>query len=305
MAQMSALIAFSPDTTILSADTNLNNNTIRNTYNAHDIATTAVHGVGAGAIVGTTLSQTLTNKTLTSPTITGPTFTGNLTVNSGGDILVYSDVATTIKFSVDGATGNTVVKGDISITGSSTITGNNDVYNGNDFRAYSDAGSTLQFSVDGSNGALSCGNVTCDDITATGSVIITGNCDVYNGNDFRSYSDAGSTLKFSVDGSTGNITGNDLTLTGDITADGFSFASANNEISTTGSSAGLIIGTEISGVNASTGGLAGIYFNITGTLPYAFSFVSTMLNAGSAGTYYQRLPVYISGSTKYIHLFNA
>lgn len=43
-----------------------------------DIAThaaldTGVHGVGAGDIVGTTLTQTLTNKTLTSPTLTTPT----------------------------------------------------------------------------------------------------------------------------------------------------------------------------------------------------------------------------------------
>ena len=36
---------------------------------AHDTATTGVHGVGAGAIVGTTLTQTLTAKTLTSPAI--------------------------------------------------------------------------------------------------------------------------------------------------------------------------------------------------------------------------------------------
>lgn len=36
---------------------------------AHDTATTGVHGVGAGAIVGTTLTQTLTAKTLISPAI--------------------------------------------------------------------------------------------------------------------------------------------------------------------------------------------------------------------------------------------
>lgn len=39
----------------------------------HAAATTGVHGVGAGTIVGTTLTQTLTNKTLTAPAITSPT----------------------------------------------------------------------------------------------------------------------------------------------------------------------------------------------------------------------------------------
>ena len=39
----------------------------------HEILTTGIHGVGAGAVVGTTLAQTLTNKTLTSPTVNTPT----------------------------------------------------------------------------------------------------------------------------------------------------------------------------------------------------------------------------------------
>ena len=43
-------------------------------------ATTGVHGVGAGAIVGTTLAQALTNKTLTSPTINGTIATTGLTI---------------------------------------------------------------------------------------------------------------------------------------------------------------------------------------------------------------------------------
>lgn len=58
------------------------------TYNAHIIATTGVHGVGAGAIVGTTLVQTLTNKTLTLPTIAD--FTNavhNHQNNAGGGVL--------------------------------------------------------------------------------------------------------------------------------------------------------------------------------------------------------------------------
>lgn len=49
----------------------------------HATATSSVHGVGAGAIVGTTLAQTLTNKTLSSPTIQGGSITDNISVSAG------------------------------------------------------------------------------------------------------------------------------------------------------------------------------------------------------------------------------
>lgn len=92
MAQMSALTAFSPNTTILSADTNSNNTTIRSTYNTHDTATTSVHGITSpSVIVGTNEAQTLKNKL----------------TNSLGDVrnlsLVLSSGVLSIK-SLDGST---------------------------------------------------------------------------------------------------------------------------------------------------------------------------------------------------------
>lgn len=62
----------------------------------HAALTTGVHGVGAGAIVGTTLTQTLTNKTLTSPTIQGTVGAGTgLTLpafTASGDVLFNAGV---------------------------------------------------------------------------------------------------------------------------------------------------------------------------------------------------------------------
>jgi hypothetical protein len=43
----------------------------------------------------------------------------NVTLRGGGDFIVYSDAAVTTKFSVDGATGDTVIKG--TTTGYGTL----------------------------------------------------------------------------------------------------------------------------------------------------------------------------------------
>jgi hypothetical protein len=63
----------------------------------HAALTTGVHGVGAGTLVGTTLTQTLTNKTLTSPTIQGTVLAGTgLTMpafTAGGDITLGANKA--------------------------------------------------------------------------------------------------------------------------------------------------------------------------------------------------------------------
>lgn len=91
MASIGALISFSPNTTILSADVNSNFSDIRTTYNAHDSATTAVHGV-SGDIVGTSDTQTLTNKTLTSPILTTPSvISGHLNLNEGQRVIFDKD----------------------------------------------------------------------------------------------------------------------------------------------------------------------------------------------------------------------
>jgi len=116
MAQMASLIAFNPNTTILSADENSNNTTIRNTYNTHDTAVNGVHGVASGAIVGTTLAQTLTGKTLASPIITT-----TLNLYSGADLNIYSDAGTTLVADINGATGDLSLKGDLSIDATDKI----------------------------------------------------------------------------------------------------------------------------------------------------------------------------------------
>lgn len=137
MALMPALISFNPNTVILSADTNSNNTTIRNTYNAHDVATTSVHGMGLSTIVGTDLTQTLTNKTLTAPilggTITGtytlagtptitapaisnPTVTGTFKLINAGDLILYSDAGITSKFSVSAFNGDTTLASNAKLT---------------------------------------------------------------------------------------------------------------------------------------------------------------------------------------------
>lgn len=81
---------FSPGGVIFASQHNANNTSIKSWGDAHEIATTGVHGVGAGAIVGTTLSQTLTNKALTSAALTTPTLAG---AGAGKATLQYANSA--------------------------------------------------------------------------------------------------------------------------------------------------------------------------------------------------------------------
>lgn len=79
---------FVPFTTIYSDQANSNFSHLVNDGNTHEVATTGVHGVGVGQIVGTTLTQTLTNKTINGGALSGtfagtPTYSGLSTFNAG------------------------------------------------------------------------------------------------------------------------------------------------------------------------------------------------------------------------------
>lgn len=66
--------------------------------NTHEPLTTGVHGVGAGALVGTTLSQTITNKAIgvsaiTSASATTAGWTSNLGITLSGGVLSITDIS--------------------------------------------------------------------------------------------------------------------------------------------------------------------------------------------------------------------
>ena len=81
---------------------------------SHGTATSGIHGVSAGLIVGTTLTQTLTNKTLTSPVIGGGSITSNVTV--GGAYVDGRDP------SVDGAKLDTYPGGGLATPSNGSVT---------------------------------------------------------------------------------------------------------------------------------------------------------------------------------------
>lgn len=71
--------------------------------NITQINVQSANKTGTGKFVLDT-APTISGATLTTATIT--TGSGGITMNSGGDLKIYSDVATTLKFQVDGATGD-------------------------------------------------------------------------------------------------------------------------------------------------------------------------------------------------------
>ena len=96
---------FIPGSTIFSSQTNTNNADIENWANAHEIAATGVHGVGAGAIVGTTLTQVLSNKIFSDNLVwlSGTSFQGILDhANTATRTYTFPDVSGTVQLSTMG-----------------------------------------------------------------------------------------------------------------------------------------------------------------------------------------------------------
>jgi hypothetical protein len=110
-----------------------------------------------------TLSSTLT-------VVSTSTFKNNVSIWSGYDLLLYSDTGSTLKFSVDGANGNTTTYGTFTVSGT---------------------------------GATALGGT----LTVTGVSTFNNNIKIQSGYDLILYSDAGTTTKFSIDGATGNVDG--------------------------------------------------------------------------------------------------
>lgn len=89
----------------------------------HAVATTGIHGVGAGTIVGTTLAQTLSGKTLTTPII------ASLYQASGGGLLTIPASVGADTFCLLGATqeldnktlDSPVLKGTLTASGTVTL----------------------------------------------------------------------------------------------------------------------------------------------------------------------------------------
>lgn len=87
--------------------------------NGHVNAAAGVHGV-AGALVGLTDTQTLTNKTLTAPSLSSPTITGTASLATANvTTLSVSGVTTLASLTTSGA----VTLASLSVTGATALTG--------------------------------------------------------------------------------------------------------------------------------------------------------------------------------------
>lgn len=99
MSAIGSLYIFAPNTIIRSTYVNSNFADIKAAYNAHDVATTSVHGITSGDIVGTTQAQDITNKDISSSFIGAvtPNWLDNVgLVNSGTVLSVASADGTAI-----------------------------------------------------------------------------------------------------------------------------------------------------------------------------------------------------------------
>lgn len=81
---LSITFTFSPGAIIFASRFNQNFSDVQVWANAHEIATTGVHGVGAGQIVGTTLTQTISNKTFSAPLLFDNTAAGDIAATLSG-----------------------------------------------------------------------------------------------------------------------------------------------------------------------------------------------------------------------------
>lgn len=100
---------FSPGAIIYASRFNTNFSDVKNWADAHEVATTGIHGV-TGNIVGDTDTQTLSNKTFTGGIVlSGVNFTGDLDLYSGSNINVYSDSGSTLEFQINGTTGSVIL----------------------------------------------------------------------------------------------------------------------------------------------------------------------------------------------------
>ena len=87
------------DVIVTKIDGNID--TIFANLNTHEALTTGVHGVGSGTIVGTALTQTLTNKTISGGTFTGSVTATNLILTG------YTPVISGVTITSAALTGNT------------------------------------------------------------------------------------------------------------------------------------------------------------------------------------------------------
>jgi hypothetical protein len=134
----------------------------------HEDLTTGIHGVGAGAIVGTTLTQTLTNKTLTTPTIgdfTNATHDHADAAGGGNTLLVptIADLTNAQHDHSDAANGGAVDSSAISL---------DIISEGNSNVEVIDAGTgQIDFDLDGSNFAR---------LTAAAGLVVGSDTDLVN-----------------------------------------------------------------------------------------------------------------------------